>query len=101
MVKEEREACEKCAYNDEGSCSCFERASIGCPYAEPEEDKFGLKFTGDLNEDIVNDCNFMTHIISEICAYANNNGLEPDDTLRTMSENILAVLEISTFNSMK
>lgn len=42
MVKEDyeaekREACEKCAYNDEGSCSCFERASIGCPYVEPEE----------------------------------------------------------------
>lgn len=31
---EAAEACEKCAYNDEGSCSCFEPASIGCPYAE-------------------------------------------------------------------
>ena len=34
---EELEACEKCAYNDEGSCSCFDRASICCPYAETEE----------------------------------------------------------------
>lgn len=34
---EKLEACEKCAYNDEGSCTCFEPASIGCPYAEPEE----------------------------------------------------------------
>lgn len=32
------EACEKCAYNDEGSCSCFEPASIGCPYADDEEE---------------------------------------------------------------
>lgn len=32
-----REACLKCAYNDEGSCSCFECASIGCPYADEEE----------------------------------------------------------------
>lgn len=66
-----------------------------------EEAARGLTFTGDHKEDIVNDCNFITHIISEICAYANNNGLEPDDTLRTMSENILALLEISTFNNMK
>ena len=99
MVKEDREACEKCAYNDEGSCSCFDRTSICCPYAE--EAAYGLTFTGDAKKDIVNDCNFITHIISEICAYANNNGLEPDDTLRTMSENILALLEISTFNSLK
>lgn len=34
---EELEACSKCAYNDEGSCSCFERASIGCPYVVEEE----------------------------------------------------------------
>ena len=66
-----------------------------------EEAAHGLMFTGDNKEDIVQDCEFITHIISEICAYAHNNGLEPDDTLRTMSENILALLEISTFNTMK
>lgn len=37
-----------------------------------EEAAHGLTFTGDHKEDIVNDCNFITHIISEICAYANN-----------------------------
>lgn len=68
-----------------------------------EEAAHGLMFTGDNkeDEDIVNDCEFITHIISKICAYAHNNGLEPDDTLRTMSENILALLEICTFNTMK
>ena len=66
-----------------------------------QEAAYGLTFTGDHKEDRVNDCIFITHIISEICAYAHNNGLEPDDTLRTMSENILALLEISTFNKMK
>lgn len=66
-----------------------------------EEAAHGLTFTGEGKKDIVNDCNFITHIIPEICAYAHNNGLEPDDTLRTMSENILALLEISTFNEMK
>ena len=33
-----------------------------------EEAAHGLTFTGDHKEDIVNDCNFITHIISEICA---------------------------------
>lgn len=66
-----------------------------------EEAAHGLMFTGEDKKDIVNDCNFITHIISEICAYAHNNGLEPDDTLRTLSENILSLLEISTFNNMK
>lgn len=31
---EELEACQNCAYNDEGACSCFERESIGCPYVK-------------------------------------------------------------------
>lgn len=34
---EELEACEKCAYNDEGSCSCYDKKSICCPYAEEED----------------------------------------------------------------
>lgn len=36
-IEEEHEACRSCAYNDCGSCSCYERHSIGCPYVEPEE----------------------------------------------------------------
>lgn len=36
-IEEELEACRSCAYNDCGSCSCYERSSIGCPYADDEE----------------------------------------------------------------
>lgn len=36
-ISEPREACLSCAYNDEGSCSCFDRKSICCPYSEAEE----------------------------------------------------------------
>ena len=45
------------------------------------------------------DTEFMTHIIAEICNYAVTNGMEPDDTLGTVADNILALLKISTFNS--
>lgn len=44
------------------------------------------------------DAEFMTHIIQEICDYAVKNGMEPDDTLKTVADNIKALLEISTFN---
>lgn len=46
----------------------------------------------------MNDVEFMTHIICEICDYAVKNGMEPNDTLRTIADNINALLEISTFN---
>ena len=45
------------------------------------------------------DTEFMTHIIAEICNYAVANGMEPDDTLGTVADNILSLLEISTFNN--
>lgn len=32
-----RKACLSCAYNDDGSCSCFDPKSICCPYAEEGE----------------------------------------------------------------
>lgn len=46
----------------------------------------------------MSDTEFMAHIIREICDYARKNGMEPDDTLRTVSDNIKVLLEISTFN---
>ena len=38
-IEEELEACRNCAYNDCGSCSCscYEKKSICCPYADDEE----------------------------------------------------------------
>lgn len=47
------------------------------------------------------DLDFFTKLISEICTYAVQNGYEPDDTLRAVSENILALLEIATYNGWK
>lgn len=47
------------------------------------------------------DAEFMTYIISEICDYATDNEMEPNDTLRTVADNIKALLEISTFNNWK
>lgn len=44
------------------------------------------------------DVEFMTHIIHEICDYAVKNEMEPDDTLKTVADNIKSLLEISTFN---
>ena len=44
---------------------------------------------------------FMTHIISEICNFAIENQMEPDDTLSTIADNIKVLLEISTFNGWK
>ena len=41
---------------------------------------------------------FMTHIITEICNYAVENNMEPDDTISTIADNLKAMLEISTFN---
>lgn len=41
---------------------------------------------------------FMTHVITEICDYAVENNMEPDDTLSVIADNIKALLEISTFN---
>ena len=46
----------------------------------------------------MNDHEFMAHIISEICDYACKNKMQPNATLKTVAENILSLLEISTFN---
>lgn len=37
-IEEELEACRNCAYNDCGSCSCYDKKSICCPYADDEEE---------------------------------------------------------------
>ncbi len=47
----------------------------------------------------MDDKDFMAQIIAEICNYAVLNGMEPDDTLGTVADNILALLEIATFNN--
>ena len=46
----------------------------------------------------MDDDEFMTSIISQICDYAVEKGLEPDKTLETVANNIKALLELTTFN---
>ena len=53
------------------------------------------------NEHESQDNEFMVKIIGDICNYAVVNGMEPDDTLGTVADNILSLLEISTFNNWK
>ena len=47
------------------------------------------------------DQEFMTKIISTICDFAVTNGYGPTDTLRTVADNIHAILEITTFDNWK
>ena len=46
----------------------------------------------------MNDTDFMSRIIAEICNYAVENGMEVDDTLSTVANTILSLLEITSFN---
>ena len=48
-----------------------------------------------------NDEEFMTHIISEMCEYAEKYGLSKDQTIKQVAENILVLTEISTFENFK
>ena len=49
----------------------------------------------------MNDNEFLVKIIGDICNYAVAKGMEPDDTLNAVADNILSLLEISTFNNWK
>ena len=44
------------------------------------------------------DIDFLTHILFEIKDYARSAGQEPDETLKSIAEWILALLKIATFN---
>lgn len=41
----------------------------------------------------------MTAIVTKICNYAIANNLSPDESLKIVSENILALLEIASFDN--
>ena len=45
------------------------------------------------------DTEFMANIMIEIAEYAVKNDMEPDDTIKAVAENMLKLLEISTFNN--
>lgn len=42
---------------------------------------------------------FMSHIICEICDYAVQNGMNPNETLETIAQNIKDALTVSTFEN--
>ena len=44
-----------------------------------------------------NDTKFMAFLIKEICDYAVDNNMSPDDTIKTIATNLLTLLSISTF----
>lgn len=48
-------------------------------------------------KDLSNDAKFMAFLIKEICDYAVDNGMSPDDTIKTIATNLLTLLSISTF----
>ena len=57
--------CLQCAYNDEGSCSCFEPESICCPYADGSGAEFKQYHVVTLSSDCDHcDCIKRHHIIT-------------------------------------
>jgi len=44
------------------------------------------------------DRDFLVNIIFQIRNYAIENEMEPDDTIKTVAENMIAMLQIATFN---
>ena len=46
-----------------------------------------------------NDAEFMSHIIKEICDYAIDNNMSPNDIMETIANNLLTILSISTFEN--
>lgn len=54
-----------------------------------------------IKEEMSNDSKFMAHLLSEICDYAVCNGMKPNDTIKTISNNFLSLLDIANFNGWK
>ena len=51
----------------------------------------------ELNEDM----GFLLAIIAQICDYSVKNNMLPDETIKTISENMLSLLKISSFNGWR
>lgn len=41
----------------------------------------------------------LNSIIAQICNYAIDNGLQPNDTIKTVADNLHAVCKIANFNN--
>lgn len=49
----------------------------------------------------MNDEEFMTDIITQICDYAVANNMELDETVRDVAENLILFCEIATFEEWR
>lgn len=70
-------------------------------YRVPDINDGNIDFSKIPDEDrnkINRDIELISSVITEICDYAVKNGLEPNETLKRISSNILFVGEISDFN---
>lgn len=47
----------------------------------------------------MNDNEFMANIISQICDYAVDNGLNPTDTFNRIANNLVVIGEITNFDN--
>ena len=47
------------------------------------------------------DIRFITHILFEIRDYAKSAGQDPDETLKSIAEWILALIKVGTFNDVE
>lgn len=51
------------------------------------------------DKEISADNELLQSIISEICDYAVDNGLKPNDTIKTIAGTLQALCEIANFNN--
>lgn len=49
----------------------------------------------------MNDIEFMAQTVTLICDYAVANDMSPNETIRTVAENLLKLVEISNFDEWK
>ncbi len=50
---------------------------------------------------ISKDSEFMAQVVLLIATYAKENGMSPDETIKTVAENLLILLEIATFENWR
>ena len=52
-------------------------------------------------KELSEDMDFLLTIITQICDYSVKNNMLPDETIKTISENMLSLLKISSFNGWR
>lgn len=53
------------------------------------------------NKEFREDMEFVMDVMTEIAEYAVKNQMMPDETIKTVAENMIALLEIITLNEWK